>query len=64
MKKLSLILIGLEFVFVSNGQFETDYTPIKSSGDIPSEFTTLASVKYSAQKVDINANRFERKSID
>jgi len=46
---LLVIAIAL-FSGTTSAQFETNYTPIQSKGQLPNDFTTLSSDKYEAEK--------------
>jgi hypothetical protein len=63
-KKLAftMLILQLFVVQVVFAQYEKDYTPIKSTGNIPDEFIKLSSEKYNEQLKDIDKKSNDAKA--
>ena len=44
------LLAALLCSTAASAQFETNYTPVQNRGQLPNDFVTLSSEKYSAEK--------------
>ena len=57
MRLSALILTFSLFSNIINAQFETNYKPIQSRGKLPSDFVTLSSEKYQAEKASLKQDK-------
>ncbi len=62
---LLLLVVLLGKVSPLSAQFEKNYEPIKSTGSLPKDFTTLSSQKYNSAKQNVKkqSNRKSRKTF-
>jgi hypothetical protein len=61
---LIVIIIAIQLLFVKSlfAQYDKDYTPIRSTGNIPEEFIKLSSEKYNEQLKEIDKKSKDAKA--
>jgi len=61
MRIFTLFLACLLYSLTISAQFETDYKPVVSRGELPSDFVTLSSQKYEAEKESLKSEKGKEK---